>query len=109
MIFHGGRPISVTLASLVLLSLSVRLTVLSEAGTATDTAAGSIIKQGIWSSAAELAKIPMAGPGWNAVLAAADRANPALATVTNKDSKGNSTVNPSLRQDSPTPAASPGV
>lgn len=46
-------------------------------------------KAGIWSSAAELATVPMEGPGWIEVLAAADLADPNAATVSNQDSDNN--------------------
>ena len=52
-------------------------------------AAAGAVKQGIWSSVAELAQAPMAGPGWEAVLRAAESADPKLATVSNQDSNNN--------------------
>ncbi|MGE5550421.1 MAG: DNRLRE domain-containing protein [Bacteroidota bacterium] len=45
--------------------------------------------KGLWTSAAELAKVPMSGAGWTAVLNAANAANGSAATVANQDSNNN--------------------
>ncbi|MGE5548926.1 MAG: alginate lyase family protein, partial [Bacteroidota bacterium] len=47
------------------------------------------VKPGIWSSAAELAEVPMSGPGWEAVKKVADSVSPAQALVSNQDSNNN--------------------
>ncbi len=44
---------------------------------------------GIWSSSKELAGIPASGPAWDAVVAAADAADPNDATVSNQNSNNN--------------------
>lgn len=47
---------------------------------------------GIWTSAAELADKPMAGPAWEAVKQAADNADPNAATVSDQDSNNNAEI-----------------
>ena len=47
---------------------------------------------GIWSSAGELATVPMSGPAWNEVLAAAISAEPNAASVANQDSNNNAEI-----------------
>ena len=52
------------------------------------TTAGSA-QQGLWTSATELSTLPTSGPAWEAVLNAADNANPNKAKVDDKDSDNN--------------------
>lgn len=78
---RGGRlswPVCSALLCLVMLS-----------GVIQAEAPALTAKPGIWSSAAELAKAPLAGPGWEEVRRVAESADPALATVSNQDSNNN--------------------
>lgn len=47
--------------------------------------------EGIWISQAEIAKLPMSGPGWTEVLAAAD-ANPGTPSLSNQDSNNSTSI-----------------
>ncbi|MBN2411924.1 T9SS type A sorting domain-containing protein [candidate division KSB1 bacterium] len=49
-------------------------------------------RQGIWTSAEELAGKPMEGPAWEAVLSAANNASPNAASVSDQDSNNNAEI-----------------